>query len=76
MAERWYSQYPPGHPFFLMLGLLIGAPWIINPIFAALSAILLYKCALLYYGVREARLSTLLYCVSPFVLFPKSFSDF
>ena len=68
-TTRWYSQYPPGHPFFLMLGLLAKVPWLINPLFASLSVILLYKNALLYYGEKEAKLSVILFCVSPFVLF-------
>ena len=32
---RWYSQYPPGHPLLLLLGVLIHAPWIINPLLGA-----------------------------------------
>lgn len=28
---KWYSEYPPGHTFMLMLGLIIHIPWIINP---------------------------------------------
>ena len=67
-TDRWYSQYPPGHPFFLMLGLFIGAPWLVNPLFAAFSAVLLYKSAFYYFGEKEARISTLLFCVSPFIL--------
>jgi len=39
---KWYSQYPPGHPLLLLLGLWLGVPWIINPIFASLSIILFY----------------------------------
>jgi hypothetical protein len=68
-ANRWYSQYQPGHPVLLMLGMLLNIPWIINPLIAALSVPLLYKCAFHYYGENEARLSVVLFCVSPFVLF-------
>lgn len=39
---KWYSQYTPGYPFLLLLGLLIQAPWLINPILASLSIILFY----------------------------------
>jgi len=39
---KWYSQYTPGYPLLLLLGLLIGAPWLINPLFASLSIILFY----------------------------------
>lgn len=72
LKDRWYSQYPPGHPALLALGLFLGAPWIVNPLFAALSIIVLYKSAVLLYGEREARLSSLLFCISPFVLFMSS----
>lgn len=70
--NKWYSQYPPGHPFFLMLGVLVGAPWIINPFFASLSVFVLYKATSDYLGKGEAKLSIVLFCISPFVLFMSS----
>jgi len=39
---KWYSQYTPGYPFLLLLGLVIQAPWLINPLLAAFSIILFY----------------------------------
>jgi asparagine N-glycosylation enzyme membrane subunit Stt3 len=39
---KWYSEYPPGHTFTLMLGLLLGAPWIVNPLLGSLSIVLFY----------------------------------
>ncbi len=69
IAERWYSQYTPGHPFLIMLGLIINMPWIVNPILATLSAALLYLAGKKYYGELEARGAVALYCLSPFVLF-------
>lgn len=39
---KWYSIYPPGFPFLLTLGLFFRAPWLINPLLAALSIILFY----------------------------------
>jgi len=72
ITDRWYSQYPPGHPFFLMFGVLYGMPWVINPLFAAGSVIVLYHCATRYYGEKEGRLSVILFCISPFVLFMSS----
>ncbi|MCX5896110.1 MAG: glycosyltransferase family 39 protein [Proteobacteria bacterium] len=72
MTNRWYSQYPSGHPVLLMVGVLLGIPWIINPLFASLSVPLLYLFARDYYGEQEARLSAVLYCISPFVLFMSS----
>jgi hypothetical protein len=70
--NQWYSQYPPAHPFFLMIGLLLGAPWIINPLFASFSVMLLYGITRQYYSNREARIAILLFSVSPFFLFMSS----
>ncbi len=39
---QWYSHYTPGYPFLLLLGLLVQAPWLVNPLLAALSIILFY----------------------------------
>jgi hypothetical protein len=39
---KWYSQYTPGYPSLLLLGLFAQAPWLINPLLAALSIILFY----------------------------------
>ncbi|MCX5886463.1 MAG: glycosyltransferase family 39 protein [Proteobacteria bacterium] len=68
-SDRWYSEYPPGHPFLLMIGVITEMPWIINPLLASLSCILLYNIILQSYGEREARLSVILFSTSTFVLF-------
>jgi len=39
---KWYSHYTPGYPFLLLLGVFIQAPWLVNPLLAALSIILFY----------------------------------
>jgi len=39
---RWYSQYPPGFPALLAIGYIFKAPWVINPLFAALTIILIF----------------------------------
>jgi hypothetical protein len=70
--NHWYSEYPPGHPFFLMFGVWLRIPWIINPFLASVSLILLYKVALQYYGEKVARLSVILFPISPFALFMSS----
>lgn len=72
VTDRWFSMYPPGHSFLLMFGVLLHMPWVINPLLAALSVIVLYKCAALCCAEQEARLGTMLFCVSPFVLFMSS----
>ena len=68
-TDRWYSQYPPVHPFLLMFGVLLGIPWIVNPVLAACSVFPLYGFARAFVEENEARFSVLLFCISPFVLF-------
>jgi len=69
---RWYSQYPPGHPLLLMLGVLIHAPWIINPLLGALTVAVIYHLGREVYGEPTARLATLLASLSPFLIFMSS----
>ena len=68
-SERWYSQYPPGHSALLMLGVLAGTPWFINPLLAALSVIMLFKTMREWSGEKHARVSIGLFSISPFILF-------
>jgi 4-amino-4-deoxy-L-arabinose transferase-like glycosyltransferase len=63
---RWYSQYPPGHPLMLMLGVLVGAPWLINPLLGALTVVAAYLLGREIYDERTARLGTLLLAFSPY----------
>ncbi len=39
MGGRWYSQFPPGGPFVLMLGVLVGAVWLVGPVCGALAVV-------------------------------------
>jgi 4-amino-4-deoxy-L-arabinose transferase-like glycosyltransferase len=66
---RWFSQYPPGHPVLLGLGLLAGLPWLVNPLFAAATLVLVFAAARRLLGEGGARLAAALYLVSPFALF-------
>jgi len=66
---RWFSQYPPGHPALLTLGLFSGVPWIVNPLFAAGTLLLVYAIGRRLLGAGSAKLAGVLYLFSPFVLF-------
>lgn len=66
---RWYGQYPPGHAALLALGLLAGAPWLVNPLLGAFSALVVYAIARAAYGGRVAAMSAVLFGLSPFVWF-------
>jgi hypothetical protein len=69
---HWYSQYPFGHPLLLMLGVLVGAPWIINPLLGALSAVVIYYVGREIYDEALARVGIVLATLSPYLLFMSS----
>lgn len=50
---KWYTIYPPGHPFLLLLGLLVGAPWIIGPLLASFAIILFFFLGKTVYGEKD-----------------------
>ena len=57
---RWYSMYTPGFPLLLLIGLLFHAPWLVNPLFAALSVFLLYFLGREVYDRRVGLLAAML----------------
>ena len=68
-AGHWFSQYPIGGPFFIAIGLAVGAAWLVNPILLGLATWQLYRF------VRSAmtdeltaRSTTILFVLSPMVL--------
>src|SRR4030042_1645908 len=65
---RCYSQYTPGFPLVLLAGLISGLPWLLNPVLAALSVILLYYLGKEVYNPRVGLLAALLGSVSPWFL--------
>lgn len=65
---RWFSQYPPGHPALLAIGLVLGVPWIVNPILAAATLALTYGSGRRLLGEESGRLAALLFLISPFAL--------
>jgi hypothetical protein len=69
---RWYSQYPPGHSFLMMLGVLANAPWIVNPLIGSLTIVLFYFLGKELYGDAVGRIAALLGLFSPFILFMSS----
>ncbi|MHB1313511.1 MAG: hypothetical protein ACYC3L_15950 [Gemmatimonadaceae bacterium] len=45
LGDRVYSQFPPGGPFMLLLGVLFGKPWMVGPVCGALSVWLFARIA-------------------------------
>ncbi len=68
-AGRWFSKYPPGWPMILALGELAKAPWVVDPICAALSLVVLYRLGAEIYRPRVGLLAALLGLSAPFFLF-------
>ncbi len=66
-AGRWYSQYPFLHPLLLALGVLIGMPWLINPLLGAIIVPVIYQLGRELYDERTGRTAGLLAAVSPFL---------
>lgn len=64
---RWYSQYLFLHSLLLMLGVFIGAPWVINPLLGGLTIPLVYLLGRELHGERTGRLAGVLACFSPFI---------
>jgi pentatricopeptide repeat protein len=69
---RWYSIYPPGFPFLLMLGLIFGVPWLVNPLLASLSIIMFYFLGKEIYDHKTGLLASLLGSVSIWFLLMSS----
>jgi hypothetical protein len=70
---RWFGKYPPGYPALLAVGVLVGAPWLVNPLLAAATIPLLYALTRTIYTKNTGRrvtgaLAALLLAASPFFL--------
>lgn len=68
-ATRWFSPVPPGWPAVLAMGASIGAPWMVNPVFAGINVMLTYLLVRELADRRTSRLAVLLLAVSPWHLF-------
>ncbi|MCI0413624.1 glycosyltransferase family 39 protein [bacterium] len=68
-GNEWYPVPPPGWPAVLALGSWFGAPWLINPLLAAINLLLAYSILKQLYDARIAHLTILLLCVSPWYIF-------
>jgi len=69
---KWYSQYPPGYPLLLVPWVAAGIPWLINPVFAALSIILFYFLGLELFGKREGLIAAILGAASIWLIIMSS----
>jgi hypothetical protein len=63
-----FGKYPPGWPAMLSLGARAGAPWLVNPILAGLTAWLVYRLGSRIAGRGIGLLAELLTATSPMFL--------
>mgnify|MGYP000969845351 CR=1 FL=1 len=65
---RWFAQYPPGTAALLAVGYWLRLPWLVEPVLAAGSVLLLALATRRQYGPGTALLVVLLLVTSPFLL--------
>lgn len=68
-ATRWFSPMPPAWPAILAIGVLLGAPWVVNPVLGGVNVLLAYRLLGALYPRRTARIATVLFAASPWNLF-------
>lgn len=69
---RWFSIYPPGFPALLALGLLLGVPWLVNPLLGGVAVILIYLLGAEVHSRRVGILAAVLSGVSLWMLLMSS----
>jgi hypothetical protein len=67
-AGRWFSHFPIGGPALQAVGLALGVPQLINPLLAGCAAAAVYRFCAAAGDETEARVTALLFALSPFVL--------
>ncbi len=65
---RWFSATLPGWPAVLAFGVLIGAPWVLNPILAGISVLLAYDITRRRAGTEAGDMVALMMATSPWLL--------
>jgi 4-amino-4-deoxy-L-arabinose transferase-like glycosyltransferase len=63
-----FGKYPPGWPAVLALGVLAGAPWLVNPLLAAVALYLVYRLGETLYDRWTGLLAATLGLASPLFL--------
>lgn len=65
IGDRWMSQYPPGWPALLSLGVRIGLDWLVNPVLALWILFLTWRVGSLLYSPRTGALAAAVITLSP-----------
>ena len=67
-GSRWFSVFPPGWPMILAIGVLLGVPWLMNPILGGLCVMGTFLLVEELGNRRTAKLAAVLLAVSPWHL--------
>jgi hypothetical protein len=67
--DRWFSEFPVGGATLVAVAEALRAAWLLNAVMTAVSCWALYRLLRRAGGEPMARLATLLFASSPFVLF-------
>lgn len=65
---RWFPVTLPGWPAVLALGILVGVPWLLNPLLAGISVLLAYDITRRRAGTDAGDLVALMMGTSPWVI--------
>jgi hypothetical protein len=68
-AGRWFAQYAPGTSAMLALGMIFGAPWIVEPLLGALALWGVYRLGKLLYNGPTGLLALVLGALSGFYIY-------
>jgi len=64
----WMSQFPIGGPLVLAMGVVLGLPWLLNPVLTALIAFNVYRFAQRAFGEAQARVAVAIVIASPMLM--------
>lgn len=67
-AEGWRAIYPPGWPGLLAVGVVLGVPWLVNPLFLGLSVVAVWWLGRTLYDPEIGVVAALLLAGSSFAL--------
>lgn len=66
---RWYPVTPPGWALILSAGVLLGIPWLVNPVLSGLNILLIFALIKRLTTAGTASMTILLIAFSPWYLF-------
>jgi hypothetical protein len=68
-GKAFTGKYPPGWPLLLSVGLLVGLPFLVNPLLSAATVVVIGRMAREHLSPAAASRTILLLLANPFLLF-------